>query len=77
MSSGSIASCSLPLVPESLRTASPVALGDPFHITLDVSLESVQARQLRRLESVAGEQRGQRAGEEASGAKDGVQVGRR
>jgi hypothetical protein len=60
-----------------LDSAPRSQLGDPFHVTLDVSLESVQARQLRRLESAAGEQRGQRAGEEASGSEGGVQVGRR
>ena len=59
------------------RSGSSVVLDDPFHVTLDVSLECVQARQLRRLEGAAGQQRGQRAGEEASGSEDGVQVCRR
>ena len=40
------------------RWASSVVLDDPFHVTLDVSLECVQARQLRRLEGAAGQQRG-------------------
>ena len=66
------ASCSRPRVPESLHSASSIGSDDPFHITLDVSLESVQARQLRRLEGAAGQQRGHRAGEEARRSEDGV-----
>jgi len=69
-----IAGRSRRLVPESLRMASSVALGDPFHVTLDISLESVQPGQL---EGAAGQQGGQRASEEASGSEGGVQVGRR
>jgi hypothetical protein len=69
-----IASRSRRFVPESLRMASSVALGDPFHVTLDVRLESVQPGQL---EGAAGQEGGQRASEEASGSEGGVQVGRR